>query len=176
MALGGGNFTFENKILDGSYINFVAGASASPTLGDRGTVAVPMALSWGPLGDATGEIIEVTKTDAQANSLQQLGMRFTETGMRPIREMLKYARKIFVYRVGSGGTAASGVLGRARYLGVLGNRIRIVTSRDPDAPVGEDRFIVSTRVVDNTAGELEADVQIVFPAQWIQRQNPTLLA
>jgi len=34
MALGGGNFLVQNKVLPGSYINFVAAAKASAALSD----------------------------------------------------------------------------------------------------------------------------------------------
>lgn len=47
MSMGGGTFTVQNKILPGSYINFVSTASAA-TLGERGTAALPLELDWGP--------------------------------------------------------------------------------------------------------------------------------
>lgn len=36
MALGGGNFISQNKVLPGTYINFVSAAHASAALSDRG--------------------------------------------------------------------------------------------------------------------------------------------
>ena len=48
MALGGGMYTVQNKVLPGAYINFVSAARASATLGDRGTAAFPLSLDWGP--------------------------------------------------------------------------------------------------------------------------------
>ena len=47
MSMGGGTFTVQNKILPGSYINFVSTASAA-TLGERGKAALPLELDWGP--------------------------------------------------------------------------------------------------------------------------------
>lgn len=44
MALGGGMYTVQNKLLPGAYINFVSAARASATLGDRGTAAFPLSL------------------------------------------------------------------------------------------------------------------------------------
>ena len=44
MSMGGGTFTVQNKILPGSYINFVSTASAA-TLGERGKAALPLG-SW----------------------------------------------------------------------------------------------------------------------------------
>ena len=46
MALGGGMYTVQNKVLPGAYINFVSAARASATLGDRGTAAFPLSLDW----------------------------------------------------------------------------------------------------------------------------------
>jgi len=41
MPLGGGNFVIQNKVLPGSYINFVSASAASSALSDRGIVAYP---------------------------------------------------------------------------------------------------------------------------------------
>ena len=51
MALGGGNWLTQNKVLPGSYINFSSVAKASATLSDRGYAAAPFVLSWGPEGE-----------------------------------------------------------------------------------------------------------------------------
>ena len=59
MALGGGVFLTQNKVLPGSYINFVSAARASATLSDRGVVALPIALDWGK----EGEVFTITVTE-----------------------------------------------------------------------------------------------------------------
>lgn len=46
--LGGGSFTAQNKTLPGAYINFVSAANSSSALSERGIVAVPVELGWGP--------------------------------------------------------------------------------------------------------------------------------
>lgn len=56
MALGGGTFVTQNKILPGAYINFVSLASASATLSDRGTV--PCSLNFSTSGFKSAEIME----------------------------------------------------------------------------------------------------------------------
>lgn len=48
MALGGGTFTTMNKVLPGAYINFVSIARALGTMGERGIVAMPLEMDWGP--------------------------------------------------------------------------------------------------------------------------------
>jgi hypothetical protein len=45
--LGGGTFTAQNKILPGSYINFVSLNKANASLSDRGIVTMPLVLDWG---------------------------------------------------------------------------------------------------------------------------------
>ena len=50
MALGGGTFISQNKVLPGAYINFVSVAQASATLSDRGIVTMPLDLDWGAEG------------------------------------------------------------------------------------------------------------------------------
>ena len=47
--LGGGVFVTQNKILPGSYINFVSLASATSALGERGTVAILFLDDWNTL-------------------------------------------------------------------------------------------------------------------------------
>ena len=56
MALGGGNFLTENKVLPGTYINFVSAANSNVTLADRGVAAAVVRMDWGRNG-----IIELTK-------------------------------------------------------------------------------------------------------------------
>ena len=44
MALGGGFFTAQNKVLPGSYINFVSAKQTGSALSERGVVAVALEL------------------------------------------------------------------------------------------------------------------------------------
>ena len=46
MALGGGSYMSQDKILPGTYINFVSVASASSVLSDRGIATMPLELDW----------------------------------------------------------------------------------------------------------------------------------
>ena len=59
MALGGGIFTEQNKVLPGSYINFVSLAAANSALSDRGIATMPFELDWG----IENEVFEVTSAD-----------------------------------------------------------------------------------------------------------------
>lgn len=75
MALGGGIWAVQNKVLPGTYINFSSVAKASATLSDRGYAAMPLMLDWGP--DST--VFTVTSGDFQKNSLKISVMRILTT-------------------------------------------------------------------------------------------------
>ena len=69
MALGGGTFASQNKVLPGSYINFVSLASANSALASRGVATIGLELDWGK----ENEVFEVTAEDFQKNSLSLFG-------------------------------------------------------------------------------------------------------
>lgn len=50
MALGGGTFLTQNKILPGAYMNFISVANASATLSDRGIATIALDMDWGVEG------------------------------------------------------------------------------------------------------------------------------
>ena len=81
MALGGGTFTTQNKILPGSYINFVSVTSANPTLSDRGMVAMPLELNWGE----DNKVFTVTQEDFQKNSLKIFGYEYTADELKGLK-------------------------------------------------------------------------------------------
>ena len=72
MALGGGNWLTQNKVLPGAYINFTSVSKASATLSDRGVAAIPLPLAWGP----EGTVFEVTNGDLQKNSMDIFGYSY----------------------------------------------------------------------------------------------------
>ena len=78
MALGGGTFITQNKVLPGAYINFVSLATASATLSDRGIATIALEMDWG----AEDTVLEVTNGDFQKiqskNLWLQLRTRKTE--------------------------------------------------------------------------------------------------
>lgn len=162
MAHGGGTWVSQNKRLPGTYVNFASAIRASATLSDRGIAAVPVALSWGPVG----EVRMITNGDFQKNSFNLFGFDYTADEMLPLRELFLHATKAFVYRLGGSGhvdseteeivgaaAAASCAYANAKYPGVRGNDIRITITPDPD---NTHYFIVRTLV-----GAREVDKQVV---------------
>lgn len=135
MALGGGTYTIQDKVLPGSYINFVSLANAPGALGERGTAAVPMTLSWGPLG----EVFAVTRKQFSTVAQKLFGYSAKSDELRPVRELFLGANKVLFYRLGTGGTAASNTFATAKYPGARGNAIKIVIES-----AGTNIFNVST--------------------------------
>lgn len=99
--LGGGVFVTQNKTLPGSYINFVSIASATSSLGERGTVAIAL-----PIGKSVGKVIELTKMDFVANSKDLLGVEYTDTKVVALREIFCHASKVYVYDIATNGAVA----------------------------------------------------------------------
>ena len=102
--LGGGIFVTQNKTLPGSYINFVNASRATANVGDRGVVAIPLALNKNP-----GKVIEVNRADFVAKSVELIGVESTSAEAAPLREIFKHSSKVYVYDLGEAGTAAEAV-------------------------------------------------------------------
>ena len=77
MALGGGTFLTQNKVIPGSYINFISAARASATISDRGYCAMAMELDWG----IDGEVFTVEAEDLQKDSLKIFGYDYTSPNL-----------------------------------------------------------------------------------------------
>lgn len=148
MALGGGFFTAQDKILPGAYINFVSAARASSTLSDRGYVAAPFKLDWG----IDGEIFTVNSNDVQEESIKLFGYSYGHEKLKNIREVFKNAKTLYCYRL-NGGSKAENSYAIAKCSGIRGNDIKIVIQNNVDY---EDYFDVIT-VLDS----MEIDIQIV---------------
>ena len=121
MALGGGTFTVQNKVLPGAYINFVSLATATATLSDRGYATMPLELDWG----IEGEVFEVTNADFQKNSMKIFGYDYTSEKLKGLRDLFKNITTLFAYRLNGDGVKASNTFATAKYAGTRGNDIKI---------------------------------------------------
>ena len=131
MALGGGTWLTQNKILPGAYINFVSAARATATLSDRGIATIPVILDWG----AQGEMMEITTADLQKNSLALLGYDFTAPELRGIRDLFKNIRLGYIFRLGADGVKAANTYATAKYAGTRGNDLNVVINANVDDPL-----------------------------------------
>ena len=152
MALGGGTFIAQNKVLPGAYINFISVAKATATLSDRGFAAMGLELDWGQ----DGQIIEITQGDFQKDSMKLLGYSYADDKMKGIREMMSKLKTLYAYKLTSGGEKASNKFATAKYCGVRGNDIKIAIQANVD---DNSLFDVQT-ILDTTI----VDVQVVAKA------------
>lgn len=130
-----GTWTTFNKVRPGIYINFKSEPQPLGTAGDRGIVSLPLALSWGPAK-------QVIAVDAGANTSDVLGYSLADPQLLLVREALKRASRLLLYRLNTG-TAATGTDGgnltiTAKYGGVRGNDISVVIAANIDTPTNYD--------------------------------------
>lgn len=148
MALGGGVWLTQNKVIPGSYINFISAARASVNLSDRGYAAMPLILDWGP----DDEVFTVEVADFQKESLKIFGYDYTSDKIKGLRDLFKNIKTLYAYKLNKG-VKASNAYATAKYSGIRGNNITIVIEANVDDP---SKFDVTT-LFDNN----EVDIQIV---------------
>ncbi len=152
MALGGGTWLVQNKILPGTYVNFTSIAKASATLSDRGYAAAPFVLSWGP----EDEVFAVTSGEFQKNSKAVFGYSYDHPKLLALREIFLHATTVYCYRLGLGAKKAACTLATAKYPGVRGNDLSITVAANVDDP---DAFDVGTYL-----DGIQVDLQTVAKA------------
>lgn len=155
MALGGGTFRAQNKVLPGAYINFVSASKASATLSDRGVAALAVELDWG----ADGEVFAVTSTDLEKESMRLFGYAYTDEKLKGIRDLFRSGlRTAYLYRLNSGSKAAND-FAEARFSGVKGNDITIAIAANVDDSTAYDvRTLFGTKEVDTQTVKTAADL------------------
>ena len=140
MALGGGTFLVQNKVLPGAYINFISVAQASATLSDRGIVTIPLAMNWGP----EGKIFTVEQADFIKNSQKIFGYAYTADELKPMREIFLHAKTVHFFRLGTSGVKAANTYATAKYPGTRGNDLRIVIEENENSQPESKLYDVST--------------------------------
>ena len=165
MALGGGTWLVQNKVLPGSYINFSSVARASAALSDRGFAAAPFDLSWGP----EDEVFAVTSGEFQKNSKALFGYAYNHDKMLALREIFLHATTVYCYRLGAGANKATNTFAEAKYPGVRGNDISIVIAPNVDngslwdVSTYVDGISADTQTVESAAG-LQPNDWVTFKA------------
>lgn len=145
--LGGGTFIAQNKILPGSYINFISLSKANANLSDRGIVTMPLILDWG----VEGEVFEVTNSDFQRNALKLFGYDYSHEKMKGLRDLFLNAQKLYAFRLNGAGEKASNTYATAKYAGVRGNDLKIIIATNVD---DKSKFDVKT-VIDSTIVDIQ---------------------
>ncbi|GAC41904.1 phage tail sheath family protein [Paenibacillus popilliae] len=178
MPIGGGTFTLQNKTLPGAYINFVS-TSGGVSAGTRGVASLPLSLNWG----AEHKIIRIDAANFSKQSLEVLGYGATAAELLLIRECLKRAKTLLLYRVNGGGVKAKAAVGgiqvTAVYGGTRGNDIRVAVLVNPDGGFDVVTYLGSILVDKQTgkdAASLKANPFVTFGAGKLAAAAATPLA
>lgn len=163
MALGGGTFATQNKVLPGAYINFVSLAKASATLSDRGIATMPLEVDWG----VEGAVFEVTNEDFQKNSMKIFGYPYNHEKMKGLRDLFANITTLYAYRLNGGGLKASNDFAEAKFSGARGSDLKIVIQKNvDDESLFDVKTLMDATVVDTqtvkSASELVANDFVTF--------------
>ncbi|MER2006719.1 MAG: phage tail sheath subtilisin-like domain-containing protein [Psychrobacillus sp.] len=156
MALGGGPFLTQNKVLPGTYHNFISAARAFVNLSDRGYVALPIAHDYG----VDGTVLTLTAEDLQKNSQELLGYDYTHEKLKPFREVFRKAHTAFVYFLkGSSAAPASNDYATANFKGLRGNDLKVVIQTNVDDSAKFDvSLYLGANLVDEQKAVVAADL------------------
>lgn len=128
MALGGGTFVTQNKVLPGSYINFVSKNAGANVFGDRGVGAIGLNLNW--FGDSTKS---VTKEDFQKNALSIFGYDYSNYELAWARDFFKNGKTLIFGALDTNGASmASNTYCTAKCYGNRGNSLKTVIQKNVD--------------------------------------------
>jgi len=127
--LGGGTWLTQNKVLPGAYINFVSAALSSSALSDRGIATMPLELNWGQ----DSSVFEISASDFQKNSFKILGYAYDDSHLKGLRDLFCTGlKKLYAYKLTSGGVKATCTYGTAKWCGTRGNDLKIVITVNAD--------------------------------------------
>ncbi|HBF4545013.1 TPA: phage tail sheath family protein [Clostridioides difficile] len=155
MALGGGTFVTQNKVLPGSYINFVSATRATSSLSDRGIVAMPLELDWG----IDEEVFQVTSDDFEKYSTKYFGYDYTHEKLKGLRDLFKNIRLGYFYKLNKG-VKASCTIATAKYSGIRGNDLKVtVTTNIDDNAKFDVVTLLDNKKVDTQIAKVITDLQ-----------------
>ena len=150
--MAGGVFTAQNKLRAGAYIRFRSAGKASAQVGERGTAAIPLFLSFGE----SGKFIPI---DGETDVEKRLGFPADHKALKLLRECGKRAKKVLVWRLSEGEKASAtggNLTVKAKYGGERGNALVVRVTAE------EDGFSVETlldgKVMDQQEGKTVADL------------------
>ena len=177
MALGGGTFLTQNKILPGAYINFISVANASATLSDRGIATIPLDMNWGP----ENQVMTVELADFLKNSQKIFGYAYTADELKPMREIFKHAKTVYFFRLNASGVKAANTFCTAKYPGTRGNSLRTVITENENSTSEAKLYDVATYLdtvqVDLQTGVASlADLKPNDYVDWITGESISLTA
>lgn len=150
--MAGGTFLTQNKVRPGAYINVKTEAKPLGSVSDRGIMTLALPLNWG----ASKKIVALSN---ETDFIKTLGYDLLEEPLLLIKEAMKKASKVLLYRLNDGVKASKTVdhlMVTAKYAGTRGNELTVTVAANPDA---ENGYIVQTYLGTTLVDEQEA-VQI----------------
>ncbi|MGE9880281.1 phage tail sheath family protein [Bacillus velezensis] len=163
--MNGGTFTpGKEKERAGIYFNFKTTAEDRVSVGERGTVALPIASSWGELK----KFISISSIE---DLNKKIGLNIDNPSLLLLREAMKRAKTVLLYRLTEGLRASAeiseGVKATALYGGTKGNDIiiriteNVIDSKKVDVITYLDESEVDKQTV-AAAEELKANSYVSF--------------
>ncbi|HGM1125341.1 TPA: phage tail sheath family protein [Clostridioides difficile] len=170
MALGGGTFVTQNKILPGSYINFISAKRATSSLSDRGIVTMPLELDWG----IDEEVFQVTSDDFEKYSTKYFGYDYTHEKLKGLRDLFKNIRLGYFYKLNKG-VKASCTIAIAKYSGIRGNDLNVIVTKNIDDNTKFDVVtLLDNKKVDTQIAKVITDLEDNDYVNW--KKDATLEA
>ena len=174
--MAGGYWVTQNKVIPGAYINFTSESQENITASDRGVATMPLPLDW-------GLVKEFVMVDYNTDFKAVLGYDILDPKLIMVKEVLKRAKYLLLYRISSG-LKASKTVGTftitARFEGKRGNSITVKVVENPDIA---DGFIVTTYLdgieVDEqqakTIEDLEDNDYVIFSGEGALTANAGII-
>lgn len=157
--MAGGTWTTQNKARPGVYINFASVPQPLGGASERGVTSVALSLPWA----APKTMISI---EAGEDTQFKLGYPITAPELMILREALKRAKTVLLYRLNTGTEAAVTVgdlTATARYGGVRGNDLALIIQENVD---DDELFDVVTLLSGS-----EVDVQTVGAISALQNNE-----
>lgn len=163
--MNGGTFTVgKEKERAGIYFNFKTTAEDRVSVGERGTVALPIASSW-------GEVKKFISISSIEDLNKKVGLNIDDPSLLLLREAMKKASTVLLYRLTEGLRAqadiSEGVKATALYGGTKGNDLiiriteNVIDSSKVDVTTYLDQSEVDKQTV-SKAEELKANKFVEF--------------
>ncbi|WP_144523757.1 phage tail sheath family protein [Bacillus pumilus] len=162
--MNGGTFTpGTEKKRPGIYFNFKTTAQQRITLGDRGTVALPITMSW-------GEPKTFISISGMEDLNKKVGLNIDDKSLLLFREAKKKAQTVLLYRLNEGEPAKAQISENfnvlANYGGQKGNEVTIqVTENVLDSTKRDVVTYVGTDIVDK---QVVTDVKELKQNKYVQ--------
>lgn len=133
------NAELQDQVLPGTYVSFVSTGSVHASMSERGVSALGLPLQWG----AENELIVIDGEKASEQCPAYLGYPLSSPQMLAVREALRHATTLYLYRTDTGGTAAENALAQAKCTGSRGNALCISVSCEQQTG-GREIYTVQT--------------------------------